>query len=189
MSKWIDKEERQEQLFCTPPHVIKALLRREHFPGTIWEPAAGKGHIVSVLRQCGYADVVATDLNDWGFQPSDQEDFLGSQKSSDSLLTNPPFSLKLQFVAQAKRLVRQKIALLLPTEFEHTVLFVRHHESDHDFPWKALYSFPQAIHWKNVTEPWGKIKFGWFVFERGYLGHVIREKIVFRKANRRRASS
>ena len=68
MSKWIDAGEHQKRLYCTPPHITKALLKREFFPGTIWEPAAGKGHIVQVLRECGYTDVVASDINDWGFQ-------------------------------------------------------------------------------------------------------------------------
>jgi hypothetical protein len=32
-----------------------------------------------------------------------------------------------------------------------------------------------------LSEAWGKIQFGWFVFERGYFGEVRREKILFRR--------
>jgi hypothetical protein len=171
----------REQLFCTPPHLVKALLKRESFPGTIWEPAAGEGHIVKVLRACGYDNIIASDLNNWGFRPCLLEDFLTSSRTSDSLITNPPFNRKRQFLKHAMRQVRRKIALLLPTDFEHTVEFVRHHETNQELPWKALYSFPQGIRWENVHDSWGKFKCGWFVFERGYTGPLIREKILFRR--------
>jgi hypothetical protein len=32
-----------------------------------------------------------------------------------------------------------------------------------------------------VSEAWGKMQFGWFVFERGYFDEVRREKILFRR--------
>jgi hypothetical protein len=173
--------ERDNQLFCTPSHVTKALLTREVFPGSIWEPAAGKGHIVEVLRQCGYTDIHAPDINDWGFRLCSVEDFRVSSRRTDCLITNPPLRLKWKFLVQAKWLVRHKIALLLPLEAEYTKNFVRLHQSDADFPWKALYAFLQPVPWVNLRHPGGKIKFGWFVFERGYEGEVLREKISFRR--------
>ena len=75
MSKLMNEAEWLKELYCTPPHIVKALLKRERFPGMIWEPAAGQGHIVKVLLECGYRDVVASDLNDWGFRPCRIEDF------------------------------------------------------------------------------------------------------------------
>lgn len=173
--------ERTERLYCTPPHIVKALLKREVFPGTIWEPAAGRGDIVRVLLNCGYSNVVASDINDWGFRPCHIENFLASKRQSDCLITNPPFDLKLQFLAQAKQRVRHKIAMLLPVNFEYTVSFQLHHESDVDFRWKAIYAFTQGIRWLNMDEAWGKILMGWFVFERGFRGQVLREKIRFRR--------
>jgi hypothetical protein len=59
--------------------------------------------------------------------------------------------------------------------------FIEHHEADAEFPWKAIYAFPQSIRWLNVNDAWGKLQVGWFVFERGYGGEVIREKIRFRR--------
>jgi len=69
--------------------------------------------------------------------------------------------------------------MLLPVDFEYTTGFTDHHECDPDFPWKALYAFPQAISWLNLKNAGGKIRFGWFVFERGYQGEVLRQKIRF----------
>jgi hypothetical protein len=177
---YIDSTEKKARLYCTPAHIVKALLKREFFPGSIWEPAAGRGDIVKVLQECGYERVLACDLNDWGFRPCTFEDFLRSELMSDSLVTNPPFDLKAEFVAHAKRRVRNKIALLMPVEFEYTVGFIGD-EADRDFAWKALYTFPQSIKWLNVAATWGMVHVGWYVFERGYVGSVLREKIMFRR--------
>ena len=181
MSKMMSENERQQRLYCTPSHVTKALLKRERFPGSIWEPAAGKGHIVDVLQQCACHDVRATDINDWGFALDAIEDFLTSTHRADCIITNPPYHSKFDFLAQAKRLARRKIAMLMPVDMETTMTFVRHHQRDHDFPLKAIYGLPQAIPWENVTGTWGKQKHAWFVFERGYRGQVLREQIVFQR--------
>ena len=154
----MNEAERLKQLYCTPPHIVKALLKRERFPGTIWEPAAGQGHIVKLLLECGYRDVIASDLTDWGFRPCRIGDFLTSTFSSDSIITNPPFKAKLEFLAQAKQQARYKIAMLLPVTVEYPKGF-QQHDSDEHFPLKAIYSFPQSIGWLNVKSPGGKMHF------------------------------
>jgi len=181
MNTYIHPAEKNANLYCTPPHITKALLKREYFPGSIWEPAAGRGDIVKALRDCNYPDIYASDINDWGFRTCRIEDFLKSNNEYDCLVTNPPYDLKANFLEQAKRLVRRKIALLLPIEFEYTMRFFEHHENDPTFPWKAFYAFPQAIQWLNVNKKWGKLQLAWYVFERGYDGDVRREKIRFQR--------
>jgi len=175
------KHERTERHYRTPSHIVKALLKREHFPGLVWEPAAGRGDIVMALHACGYSNVIASDSNDWGFQPCFTEDFFTSQRLVDCVLTNPPFDLKNEFLQHAKQVARFKIALLLPITFEMTRPFILGHERDAEYAWKALYSFPQAIPWLNLTQKPGKLYCGWFVFERGYSGPVIRQKILFQR--------
>jgi hypothetical protein len=108
--------ERDKSLYCTPSHVVRALLKRETFPGVVWECAAGRGDIVKKLHQYGYTQVVASDLNDWGFRPCGIDDFLRSTREVDSLVTNPPFPLKHEFLVHAKQIVRCKIAMLLPSQ-------------------------------------------------------------------------
>jgi hypothetical protein len=176
---YINPTEKKARLYCTPGHVTKALLKREYFPGSIWEPAAGRGDIVKVLRDCNYPDIHASDLNDWGFKPCLIDDFLESNHESDCLVTNPPFNLKAAFLERAKQIIRHKIALLLPIEFEYTTRFIQKHEYDKSFPWKAIYAFPQSIKWLNVNVTWGMVHVAWYVFERNYSGDVHREKIRF----------
>ncbi len=168
------------QHYCTPPHITEALLRREKFPGTIWEPAAGKGHIVQVLRPT-YPNIFASDKYDYGFQPCWIEDFLTSSTQTDCIVTNPPYMFKVEFLAQAKLLARCKIAMLLPVDVEYSVDFFSNHKADSEFPWKALYGFVQAVRWPNLRGKWNRLRVGWFVFERGYEGPVIRQSIMFRK--------
>lgn len=179
LSKVMDGLERQRGLFCTPPHIVRALLDREKFPGSVWECAAGRGDIVQVLLEYGYTDVLASDIHDWGYRPCKIENFLTSTTRAGSIITNPFFDFKWQFLAQAKRLAEAKIAMLLPLQTEYRAQFLRHHESDTDFAWKALYAFPQGVRWLNVKGTWGLMLVGWHVFERGYRGPVVREKIEF----------
>jgi hypothetical protein len=187
MSKSMDENERRLGLFRTPPHIVKALLKREQFRGTISDPATGRGDIVRVLRECRCPEVHAADKHDWNYRPCRIEDFLESTTQEDNFIINPPFlledcpNIKLKFLMQAKKLARCKIAMLFPLRFADTVGFVQHNKSDTDFPLKAIYTFPQTIHWLNDPRPGGKLHFGWFVFERGHRGPVVRKPIMFRK--------
>ena len=65
--------------------------------------------------------------------------------------------------------------------FEYTKRFIDHHEHDADLRWKAIYAFVQSVKWLNVNVTWGMVHMAWYVFERGYLGDVHREKIRFHR--------
>jgi len=95
-------QERRGDFYDTPPEAVRALLKVEQLPHRIWEPAAGKGNIVSVLRAAGH-DVVATDLNNRGCPECiDRIDFLlPMDVACDAIVTNPPFALAEKFVATA----------------------------------------------------------------------------------------
>ena len=67
--------ERGLDLYQTPSVATEALLRVEQLPHTIWEPAAGRGAIVRVLRDHGYA-VIASDIATYDFPLHFQRDFL-----------------------------------------------------------------------------------------------------------------
>jgi len=55
--------ERGLDLYETPSVAVEALLRVEQLPHSIWEPAAGRGAIVRVLRNHSH-NVVASDVHD-----------------------------------------------------------------------------------------------------------------------------
>ena len=66
-------------LYETPPCATEALLRVERLPHWVWEPAAGRGAIVNVLRAHGHA-AIASDIVDYGFPLHFVGDFLAQAK-------------------------------------------------------------------------------------------------------------
>jgi hypothetical protein len=107
--------ERGMDLYETPPEATLALLRAEQLPHRLWEPAAGRGAIVKILRAAGH-EVLASDLVDYG-EPTHfvRRDFLMERKAPDgceAIVTNPPFRLADQFVAHALELCPRVVMLL-----------------------------------------------------------------------------
>lgn len=107
--------ERKDDLYETPAVAVHALLRVEHLPKVIWEPAAGRGAIVNVLRSAGH-DVVATDLVDYGVVGQmSAVDFLMERACPagvQAIVTNPPYKLAEEFVVRALDLCPRVIMLL-----------------------------------------------------------------------------
>ena len=92
----------------TPPAAIGPLLPHLVEGWKIWEPAAGEGNLVNAFRGFGF-DVIASDLingaNFFEFEP----------ETWDCLITNPPYSIKYQWLERCYQLSRP-FALLLPVE-------------------------------------------------------------------------
>ncbi|MBQ21691.1 MAG: tRNA (adenine-N(6)-)-methyltransferase [Flavobacteriales bacterium] len=92
--------------YQTPPLALTPLLPHLKKNWVIWECAAGEGNLVKTLRKQGYK-VIATDIHSG-------EDFLSFEpKQYDCIITNPPFSLKQEFLERAYCLGKP-FAFLLP---------------------------------------------------------------------------
>ena len=100
--------------FQTPKEALYPLLPYLNKDWTIWECAAGKGNLSRELIRRGF-DVVETDILGKNF------DFLTQKPIQwDCIITNPPFSLKQEFLQRCYEL-GTPFALLLPlTTFETT---------------------------------------------------------------------
>jgi len=98
--------------FQTPPIGIAPLLKYLNKDWTIWECAAGKGNLSRALMKNGF-EVIETDILGGNF------DFLKQKPAQfDCIVTNPPFSLKQEFLQRCYEL-GVPFALLLPlTTFE-----------------------------------------------------------------------
>ncbi len=97
--------------FQTPPIAIEPLLPYLKKDWTIWECACGKGNLVKVLKQKNFK-VIGTDI-------LTGHDFLKWQpKKYDCIITNPPYSLKQQFLERAYELGKPFAFLLPLTTFE-----------------------------------------------------------------------
>jgi hypothetical protein len=106
--------ERGRDLYSTPAVAVEALLRVEKLPHTIWEPAAGRGAIVNVLRSAGH-EVVASDIYDYGFPLHFTGNFLEAidlPTGAETIITNPPYKHAEAFVERALELAPLVIMLL-----------------------------------------------------------------------------
>jgi hypothetical protein len=90
--------------FQTPAHALDPLLPYLKAGWKIWEPSSGKGKMALVLESNGF-EVITGDREDG---------FLNQRpKRFDAIVTNPPYSIKGQFIARCYDL-RTPFALLLP---------------------------------------------------------------------------
>ena len=106
--------------FPTPPWGTRALLEmpfmKERLEDeTVWEPAAGGGHMSRVLKE--YAGkVIESDIADYGMG-YEIRDFLKTPPRGDVdwVITNPPFKLAEEFIVHSLKFAR--CAMLLRTQF------------------------------------------------------------------------
>ena len=97
--------------FQTPPIALKPLLPYLKREWIIWECAEGRGNLTKEFKRLGYS-VIGSDI-------LTGQDFLNWQPVKyDCIITNPPFSLKQEFLYRCYCL-KKPFALLLPlTTFE-----------------------------------------------------------------------
>jgi len=94
---------------CQPPaYALDPLLLHLRKDWIIWEPAAGEGNIVNTLKARGHI-VVGTDIL------SNHNFFEWTPPQWDCIVTNPPYSVKYEWLHCCYRLGKP-FALLLPVE-------------------------------------------------------------------------
>jgi hypothetical protein len=99
--------------YSTPPVAVDALLAVESLPHRIWEPAAGHGNIVRVLREAGH-QIYASDIQHYDFPLDGEADFLKTTHApprTEMILTNPPYQYATEFVEHALELCPRVIML------------------------------------------------------------------------------
>src|SRR6516162_3770133 len=96
-----------ESLLNAEPDVLNTMTR-------VWEPAAGDGNIVQVLRDNGIP-VIASDIERYSFDLHFTGDFLQRERAPADckcVVTNPPYKLAAQFAEHALSLVPDVYLLL-----------------------------------------------------------------------------
>lgn len=101
--------------FPTPAWATHALLANEAFRGSIWECACGDGAMARVLETAS-RKVISSDLYDRGFGEVGH-DFIGTARSADNIITNPPYNCAEAFVRTGTLQAKSKFALLLRLAF------------------------------------------------------------------------
>lgn len=108
-SNHVPEEREAFDYYATDPKAVEMLLELEQFAPVIWEPACGEGHISKVLQAHGY-QVISTDLVYRGFGDPEPLDFLKETLDGfeGDIITNPPYSVGLEFVQRALESVRPR---------------------------------------------------------------------------------
>ena len=110
-------EDREEtDFYPTPADVTEALMLFLRLPSSlrIWEPAAGQGHMVSVLESFGH-EVRADDL----FTHTKKDFLLSHNLDSDWIITNPPFKHSAAFIRHSLGMQPRGVAMLLKSQYWH----------------------------------------------------------------------
>jgi hypothetical protein len=102
--------DRGNDCYSTSAVAVDALLAVETLPFHIWEPAAGHGSIVNVLREAGHR-VVASDILHYDFFEADFLEQTRAPVGTELILTNPPYKHATEFVEHALRLCPRVIML------------------------------------------------------------------------------
>jgi len=97
--------------FQTPPISLEPLYKYLKPKSVIWECAAGKGNLVEELEKNNF-EVIATDiLTGENFMTYEPEYY-------DYIITNPPYSIKGEFLSRVYELGKPFAFLLPLTTFE-----------------------------------------------------------------------
>jgi hypothetical protein len=166
--------------YWTPPVAVEALLEVERLPHSLWEPAAGAGHIVTVLRDRGYA-MIASDIQNHGFPLHFHANFLATTKmpgGSEGIITNPPYRDANAFVRHAISLAPQ-IYMLLRLQFLEGV-----GRSDilEGAGLRAVYVFRKRLPMMHRLSWAGRrsssaIAFAWFCWSHDHHGPAVIDRI------------
>ena len=154
--------------YYTPSWAIDSLLDVEAFTGLTWEPAEGDGRIVRAFQKAG-GNIIGSDL-------STGTDFLVASQKVENVVTNPPWSLKSEFIQHAKEVARSKVAMLFPLS-ALSVKGLRPLFEDGQFPLRTVYVFDRRVNFHPDGEGSSTITAGWFVWERGYKGRARAEMV------------
>lgn len=158
-------QRKKSDFYETPYSVTQQLLDTECFEGLILEPAQGEGAIVSILNK-NHLPCVGYDI---------EKNFLTETQKYPNIITNPPFSIALEFILKAKEIAEHKIAFLLPLAYLHGKRRYDVIYQDKLFPLETVHVFTRYPMLGDKLREDGKYRTGmmvyaWFVWNREHSG-------------------
>lgn len=169
--------------YATKGSTVKKLLDVFPLEGSIYECAAGQGHIVDVLKEYyPNNEIICSDLIDRGYIDCESNvDFLTKKydRTFDNIITNPPFKHAKEFVEKSLELSNQYVIMLLKVQFLESKA---RKEFLKNSPLKYVYVFSERQSTMrdgnpinpDTNKPWSStMLLCWFVWEKGYTGEPI----------------
>lgn len=175
-------------MFPTPPWSTRALC--EHvlggwFGASVWEPAAGEGHMSEVLLEY-FSTVYASDVHDYG-RGYAVGSFVGEgadvarwpdgddNGGPDFIITNPPFNLAVEFAERGLREANIGVALLLRSVWMESK--DRYERIFRDRPPTTIAVFCERVPMtKGRWDPEASTatSYAWFVWRKAEMGQGTR---------------
>lgn len=172
--------------YVEPRRAIDALLDVEAFEGMIWDPACGGGNIPKACAARGL-NAFGTDLVDrgYGVVPQNFLDETNCSTEVNSIVTNPPFHLAVEFalrgllVASDRVCILQRLTWLEGTK-RHARLFSKSHLM-RVWQFRSRISMPPGD--SDAPASGGSVAFAWFVFSREHNGPYAGGRVAAMTAN------
>ena len=148
--------------YSTPACMVEALLRVETLPNGLWEPAAGHGAIVDVLRGVTL-------------------DFLappGMPDGAEAIITNPPYQIATAFARHALDLTSRVYLLcrLAFLESQRRSDILEHYGLARVLVFRSRLPMMHRHNWA-IPRASSAIPFAWFCWDRNHCGPATIERI------------
>lgn len=160
----VGKKRRAADFYETPYHMTDLLLAERILPEPILEPACGNGAIVRRLQAGGYEEISWHDK---------EKDFLTANEVAETIITNPPFSLAMEFILKAKSAARSHIYFLLPLSYLQSKSRYDKVWTDREFPLAEIFVFTRFALLGEPLRDDGRTNTGmqayaWYHWHRGH---------------------
>jgi hypothetical protein len=173
-----------DDCYDTPPCAVRALLKVEHIPRHVWEPAAGTGNIASVLRAHGH-EVFASDKLDRGCPGVFVFNYLRPLRmplAPDAVVTNPPYRFARRFVELSLERAPLVCMLLrlafLESSARAGILDGGKLSRVHVFANRLPMMHRAGWTGKRASSA---MAFAWFVWDRNYRGPTLLDRIFWER--------
>jgi len=172
--------DRGDDFYESPACAVHSIMCQGILTYRIWEPAAGNGAIVRILRDAGHV-VFASDIIHRDFELDAEIDFLKATTApprTEMILTNPPYSYATEFVEHALDLCPRVLMLLRLSFLESR----RRAPLFKSGSLVTLYPFIERLpmlHRHGWTGPRASnsVAYGWYYFDRRHNAPATIEHI------------
>lgn len=163
-------EASSNEWYTETPKCVDLLLDAEPLEGLTWDPACGGGNIPSrIVSRGGLAcgsDIIDRCGGMWGVLDF-LDDYIEIQNRPKNIVTNPPFSLAVDFVQRGLDLVGGKVIVLQRLAWlegkKRREFFLDTHLT-HVWVHSSRQSMPPGG--SNIEPKGGAVAYAWFVWDR-----------------------